>query len=333
MSIRWAAIGTGTISRSVIPDLSSCVGNDVRVVHSRDAAKAQAFAEEFGIPSATGEYQAILGDPSIDAVYIATPYAQHYVMTRQAILAGKHVLVEKPMAMNRAQVSDLFALASEHGVFLMEAMWMKFNPAFRRLHEEIQNGRIGDVRSLRAAFSVPIPDDGGSRWDMSMSGGALLDQGIYPVTLAHSLFGAPASVVAAGDVRVDGVDLAEHYTLEFGEGRFAQCSSAMTEFADLSAAVSGTEGWLTLPSPFWATTSIEIHAGGTREIFYPVAPINLDREGNGYVPMLREVAEMITGGQLEHPVHTRDDTVEVFRTLDTIRHQITEPYPSRKVQA
>lgn len=323
MSLRWGAVGTGTISRSVIPDLQSCEGNEVVAVHSRDLEKAHAFADDFGIPAWTGDFSALLADPTIDAVYIATPYAHHYLMARQALEAGKHVLVEKPIAMNAGQAADLFTTAAERGLFLMEAMWMKFNPAFRRMHDEIRNGSIGGVRSLRAAFSIPIPDDGGSRWDMRRSGGALLDQGIYPVTLAHSIFGSPTSMSVRGTVRPDGVDLAEHYTLEFEDGKFAQCSNAMTEFADLSASVSGTAGWLTLPAPFWATVSLEIHAGSPAVIFRPVEPIDLGREGNGYVPMLREVAAAIEEGLVQHPVHTAADTISVLRTLDAIRDQLT----------
>lgn len=321
--LRWAIVGTGTISGSVVPDLASCADVAVVTVQSRDATKAARFAQEFAIPASTGDYAAVLGDDTIDAVYLATPFATHHDMARRALLAGKHVLVEKPMAMNAAEVADLFAIAKQEQRFVMEAMWMKFNPAFRRLQKEIAGGRIGEVRSMRAAFSMPMPQGGGSRWDLARSGGALLDQGIYPVTLAHAFLGTPESVHAAGTTRQDGLDLAQHFTLEFGGGSFAQGASGMTEFSDLSASVHGTKGWIVLPTPFWSTTSLEIHADDLRTVMSDPARVDLPREGNGYVPMLREVTEAIRAGLLEHPVHPASDTISTFQTLDEIRVQVT----------
>ena len=326
---RWAVVGTGTISESVVPDLMSCPGAEVGLVHSRDGAKAARFADRFGVPSSTADYEAVLADDSIDAVYLATPFATHHAMARAALVAGKHVLVEKPMAMDAAEVADLFAVAAVQRRFLMEAMWMKFSPAFRRLHAEIAAGTIGEPRNLRAGFALPFPDDGGSRWDVTRSGGSLLDQGIYPVTLAHSVFGAPSTVHAGGTVRPDGLDLAEHVTLEFDNGRFAQLVSGMTEFADCSAAVGGTSGWLTLTAPFWATTDVEVHAGSFRKIFRSPELIEHERQGNGYVPMLPAVVEAIDAGLLQHPAHTADDTVAVFSTLDAVMARIRTPHPSR----
>lgn len=320
--MRWAAVGTGTISRSVVPDMGLCDGVEVAVVQSRDADKAARFADEFGIPASTGSYDDVLADPSIDAVYIATPFAVHHRMTRQALMAGKHVLVEKPMGMNAAEVEDLFALAGHQGVFCMEAMWMKFSPIFRRLQEELAQGRIGEVRNVRATFGVPFPDEGGSKWDPARSGGALLDQGIYPVTLAHSVLGPPASVHAGGVVREDGLDVAEHFTFEYDGGRFMQGASSLAEFGELTASVAGTRGWITLDVPFWAATRMRIHAGGMQEIFRTPQEVEIPWEGHGYVPMIRAVAQAIDAGQLQHPIHNADDTVAVFRTIDEIFAQI-----------
>jgi len=316
--IRWAAVGTGTISHSVVPDLQTVDGNEVVLVHSRDAAKAAAFAEQYGIPRSTGDYEAAISDPEVDAVYLATPFATHHELARRALLAGKHVLVEKPMAMTAAEVEDLLRVARERGVFLMEAMWMKFNPAYRRLHEEIAAGTIGEVRSVRATFSIPFPDDGGGRWDLARSGGAFLDQGIYPITLAHDVLGEPEEVTARGLVRDDGLDLSTHFTLDYADGRFAQGAASMVEFGELTASVAGTRGWITLAPPFWARTILTIHAGDFRRIFAEPEQVEYPREGNGYVPMLREVAQAIGDGVLEHPVHPEAATVAAFRTIDDI---------------
>jgi predicted dehydrogenase len=316
---RWAAIGTGTISRSVVPDLQASDGVEVVAVHSRDAGKAARFAAEFGIARSTDDYAALLADGGIDVVYLATPFATHHRMARAALEAGKHVLVEKPITMTSADAADLFEVAAAQGVFLMEAMWMKFSPVFLRLKREIAEGTIGEPRNLRASFGIPFPAEGGSsKWDVSRSGGALLDQGIYPITLAHSVFGVPLAVTAAGTVREDGLDVAEHFTLEFSGGRFAQCSSSMAEFSELTASIGGEAGWLTLTPPFWATTDLQVHARSVEQIFRDPELIEHPREGNGYRPMLQGVRDAISTGLTEHPAHTAADTIAVMRTIDQV---------------
>lgn len=316
---RWAAVGTGAISRSVVPDIQACEGVEVAVVHSRDAEKAARFAAEFGIDRSTDDYEGLLIDDTIDVVYLATPFVTHHRMARAALEAGKHVLVEKPITMTSADAADLFDVAAAHDVFLMEAMWMKFSPAFLRLKKEIADGAIGQPRNLRASFCIPFPEDVyGSKWDLSRSGGALLDQGIYPITLAQSVFGEPIGVTASGTARADGLDVAEHFTLEFSDGRFAQCSSSMGEFSELTASVGGETGWLTLTPPFWGTTDLEVHARSPHQIFRAPELIEYPREGSGYRPMLRAVRDAISAGLTQHPAHTADETIAAMRTIDQV---------------
>lgn len=319
--LRWAIIGTGRISRSMVADLRE-LGADVTWVHSRDPERANAFAVEFAIPRSSGDLDEVLGASDVDVVYIATPFATHVELVRRALEAGKHVLVEKPIAMRADDVRELFRLARRQRRFLMEAMWMKFNPAFRLLRDEIRSGRIGEPRAVRAGFGVPLPEDGGSHWDPARSGGALFDKGIYPVTLAHAVLGPPDTVTAVGRIRADGLDLAEHFLLGYGDGRHAYGSSSIIEFADLSAAVSGTRGWIVLPPLFWTTTTLEIHAGGWDQLVASPEVLELPREGNGYVPMLRAVAGAIEDGRLEHPEHDEHATVEVFETLERILQEV-----------
>ncbi|BCW44752.1 Gfo/Idh/MocA family oxidoreductase [Arthrobacter sp. StoSoilB5] len=319
--LRWAIAGAGTISRSIVPDLQLLPGNHVEIIFSRNSAKAARFAEEFGLDRWTDDFDSLVRDPGVDVLYLATPFATHAAMARQALLAGKHVVVEKPMALNADEVQELFALAESQGLFLMEAMWMKFNPAFQHLFELLNSGIIGKPSSLRAGFGFPLIADGGSRWDIARSGGTLLDQGIYPVTLAHSIFGEPTAITAQGRLRDDGLDFAEHFTLDFPGGEFAQCASSMTEFVDPSAAISGGKGWITIPGMFWTSTTLQIHAGSWEEMFAP-EPIDHLREGNGYVPMLRAANEAIQIGAIQHPIHPAKDTIAVFRTLDTIASRV-----------
>lgn len=304
-------------------------GFGIRTVYSRDETRARAFGAEFDIPDWTTSLTDILLDPDVRSVYIATPIATHVELAARAIRAGKHVLVEKPIATSAEDAEALFALAAEHEVFLMEAMWMKFNPTYRRLLAEIGDERLGGPPThLRAGFAIPFPEDANaSRWDMSRSGGALLDQGIYPVTLALSVLGTPTSVTTSGRVRADGLDLAEQVTLEFDGGRFAQLFSAMDTFGDCSAAVGGPAGWATLTAPFWATTDLTLHVDSFRTMFREPIVVTHERVGNGYVPMLVAVATALDRGLLEERTHARAETVAVFTVLDTVRAQLDELIP------
>jgi predicted dehydrogenase len=318
-TLRWGVVGTGAISRQMVADFALVPDATVTAVASRNVERAEAFADEFGIPerfSSRGEMFA----SDIDAVYIATPHVTHFEVASEAIAAGRHVLCEKPLGMSEREVRELSARAADAGVFLMEAMWMKFNPLYERLTQLIADGVLGDVRSVRAAFGAAFPHDGSSRW---MPGGStLLDQGIYPVTLAHMLLGRPDSVHARGTVRPDGVDLREEFSLGYADDRFAQGASAMVEWMDPSAAVSGTDAYVTITGGFWWASQLTVHHPLPWEQRRQEV-IEVEREGNGYVPMLRAVTDAIRAGALEHPLHTADAAAEIYSTLDEIRRQIT----------
>nr|WP_315266781.1 Gfo/Idh/MocA family oxidoreductase [Microbacterium lemovicicum] len=316
--LRWGVVGTGGISRQMVSDFALVPDAEVVAVASRDRARADAFADEFDIAGRFTDRSAMFG--AVDAVYIATPHVTHFNVASEAIAAGRHVLCEKPLGMSEEQVRELTTRAADAGVFLMEAMWMSFNPLIARLVAVIGEGVLGEVRSLRAAFGAPFPQDDSSRW--KPGGSALLDQGIYPVTLAHTLFGPPDSIRATGTVRDDGVDLREEFTLGWVDGRFAHGASSMVDWLDTSAAVGGTEAFVTIPRGFWWASQLTVHhhvgRGQHRE-----EVVEVEREGNGYVPMLRAVVAAVRSGALEHPLHTAATTAAVYRTLDAIRSEIT----------
>lgn len=319
-ALRWGIIGTGTISHSLVADLKTVTGSTVVAVWGRTAGRAREFAGKYGIPFATDDLDAFLARTDIDAVYIATPTGTHLPIALDSLTAGKHVLVEKPMAESLAGVEAIFERARQVGRFAMEAMWMKFNPMHLEIHRRMAEGGLGEVRSVRAGFGMPFPS-GGSRWIAELGGSTVLDQGIYPVTLAMTALGEPTAVSARGVVR-DGVDVAAHITLEFAGDRFAHLACSMVEFVQPSASVSGTGGWVDLDAMFWAGTSASWHAGDARAIFQEPERIEPAKEGNGYTPMLRSVTAKILQGDLEHPSHDRTATCSVARVLDEIRGQL-----------
>lgn len=316
--LRWGIAGTGTIAHSMVHDLR-LLGADVVAVFSRSGDRAEAFASEHGIAVATADHAAFVDRDDIDIVYVATPFTTHHALSLQALRAGKHVLVEKPIATSAAEASQLFEVAADARRFLMEGMWLKFNPAYVRLRELLAEGMIGEPRSLRAGFGFPLPRDGGSRWNPAGSPGALLDQGIYAVTLAQALFGNPIGLDARGTVQPDGTDLTSHVSLTFEGDRVAHFTTSITEFADPSASIAGTAGWIRMPGMFWAAQALDLHAGGWREMMQAPPRLEFPFEGKGYVPMLRSVEAEVAGGALVHSAHGAEETVATMRTLDEIR--------------
>jgi predicted dehydrogenase len=185
----WAVVGTGGISRTTAGDLHLTENLDLVAVASRTIDNAAAFAADFEVPRAYGDYDAMFDD-DVDVVYIGTPIATHAELARRALLAGKHVLVEKAFTQTAAEARALAALAAEQGRFLMEAMWMRFNPVMELVLDEVADGAIGDVRTVQAGFGIPFPATW-NIWRPELGGGALLDMGVYPLTLAHLFLGPP----------------------------------------------------------------------------------------------------------------------------------------------
>lgn len=315
--VRFGIIGTGKISESIVADMATIPDATTTAVWGRRIERARAFAAQYGISTATDDLAALLDRQDVDAVYIATPTGTHRRIALQAIEAGKHVLVEKPMAMSAADVDEIFDAARRAETFVMEAMWMRFNPMHVEVQRRLADGGLGKVRSVRAGFGMPFPA-GGSRWSADLGGSTVLDQGIYPVTLALQALGDPASIDATGIVR-DGVDVAAHITLGYDDGRFAHLACSIVEFIDPSASISGTEGWVEIDPMFWAGTTASWHGGDARAIFVEPERITPPKEGNGYTPMLRSVSAAIATGVQEHPVHDRVSTLRTTRVLESIR--------------
>lgn len=325
-TIRWGIIGTGDISGRLVPDLLAVEGCPVTAVWGRTQDRADSFAAEHGISFATDQRARLLEHSDVDAVYIATPAHTHREIAIAALEAGKHVLVEKPMATSAADVAAIFAKSREVGRFAMEAMWMRFNPLHVDLMSRIQAGLIGEVRSVRASFGTPFRASG-TKLTPADGGSILLDRGIYAVTLAHWAMGQPHSAISAG-VLQNSVDVAGHTTLEYSDNRFAQAAWSGVEFLDLSAAISGEHGWVTIDPMFWAGGTARLHAGGAEQIFRSPTLVDHPRRGSGYQPMLTAVRDALRDGLIEHPGHDRASTVEVARTLDAILEGVTGESPS-----
>jgi predicted dehydrogenase len=259
-TLGWGVIATGRIARTFATALKATTSGQLVAVASRALDRAQTFAAEFGATRAYGDYAALLRDPEVDAVYVATPHTSHVEWTIQALCAKKRVLCEKPLGMNREEVTAACQAARQHGVLLMEAFMYRSHPQTARLVELLRSGVIGEVRTIEASFGFAAPFDPRSRlYDPALGGGAILDVGCYPMSFAR-LIAAVAlgvssvepEVVTGAGVRngQTGVDELASATLRFSGGIIAQLLTSISTELENVARVRGTHGWLELPLPY-----------------------------------------------------------------------------------
>ncbi|MGW7519883.1 Gfo/Idh/MocA family protein [Streptomyces sp. NPDC054796] len=327
--VRWGILATGPMAAAFTEDLLAEPDAEVTAVGSRSDASARRFAERFGIPRAHGTWKELAGDPQVDVVYVATPHAHHLAAATVCLEEGKAVLCEKPMALNRAEAAAMAALAERRSVFLMEAMWTYLHPAVRRVRQLVDEGAIGEVRSLHADFGARAPADPGHRLrDPAAGGGALLDLGTYPVALAHLLLGPPDEVTAWSHLTPEGVDESTGAILGYEGGAMAVLSCSIAADSARSAVVHGTEGRIDIPSDFFNPRGFVLTREGHEPESFPEPP----RSGNGYGHQIREVTQCLREGATGSSLVPVAGTLEVMGTLDRIRSLTGVRYPGEEVR-
>jgi len=320
--VRWGIAATGGIARSMTEALGTLPDAEVVAVGSRHAATAEEFAARHGIPRAHGSYEALFEDAGVDVVYIASPHSRHHDMTIAALRAGRHVLCEKAFAVNTSQAREMIDTAKSENRFLMEAMWSWFMPAWQVLRERIDGGAIGEVRLVEASFGLPVFDEDGRLRRADLTGGALLDLGIYPLALARYLLGEPSEVRALGDLTSEGVDAVTAGVLSFPSGAIASFGTTMEGLTDHHARIVGTEGWITVDAPFWHPDGLEISGQGETE--------RIDRPNQGLAHEASHVIEQIRAGRVESDVVSWADTLANMELMDEIRRQVGVIYPEER---
>jgi predicted dehydrogenase len=314
-------VGTGLMLRLIGHDFRLTDNVDLQVIVSRTRARADASAAEYGVPEGSDDFEAVLRRDDIDVIYVATPHPLHFPMAKAALEAGKHVLVEKPMTMNAADTRELSAIATREGRFLMEAMWTAFNPAIIELRRRVAEGAIGEPALVEANFCTAPPFDPESRiFAKDLGGGSVLDQGVYTLSLAHMLFGKPTRVVAVG-VAEHEIDLEATVLLEFPGNKRAVCASSLRGLSPLSAFVTGSTGGIDIPGAFWNASGFKqfVADGGSTAV---VDEFTYEREGSGYVPMLRAAGQAILDGKLQHELRTHAESIAVAETMDEVLRQV-----------
>jgi predicted dehydrogenase len=325
MTVRWGVAGPGPAAEKVMRDLVHVPGAVLTAVGSRSAGRAAAFAAALAppggrgrVPVAHGSYRALVADPDVDVVYVATPHPHHRALALAALAAGKAVLVEKSFTVTPAATREVVAAARAAGRFAMEAMWTRFCPAVARLRDLVADGAIGEVRAVTADLGVRRPADLTVQAFYPERGdGLLFHLGVYPVSFAQMLLGAPEAVVAHGTVLPSGADVEESVLLRYPGGRSALLFASLRSPAPGEARVLGTAGWIGVPPRFHYPSRIVLHRAG-RDPEVIDAPLT----GAGYAHELAEVTERVAARHTESTIMPLADTVAVQDILAEIAAQL-----------
>jgi predicted dehydrogenase len=320
-ALRWGVIGTG-IAAQFVGALHRLTPQRAVAVAARDAAKTQAFAEEHGIGTVRADASALIAS-DVDAVYISTPHPAHHDLALEAIAAGKHVLVEKPIAMSAAEAEAITAAGREAGVLVMEAMWTRYLPQSDIIRQVLEAGTLGEIHLVRADFGFSMPFLPEHRmWNAELGGGALLDAGVYPISFASSVLGAPTSVTATGAMTSTGVDARANLLLPAPGGAAVLVSTSMVTSLPVTAEIAGSAGRLAVHSPFFAPSGITLTTGsiGSEEsVTWRDETLTLY---DGMSCEATAFASYVAEGRVESPVHPHAEVVSIMATIDEARRQV-----------
>lgn len=326
--IRWGILAPGRIAQSVAADFVHVHGGVLSAVGSRDIERARQFAQKFsggGTHSvvdepirAHGSYEDLLADPEVDAVYIASPHAQHAAHAIATIRAGKAALVEKAFTATYPGAVAVIEAARASGVFVMEAMWTRFQPAVVRARELIADGAIGEVRAVAADLGVQRDYDPDDRlFNLALGGGTLLDLGVYVVSFAQMILGEPVDVVARGSLLPSGADAESGLLIDFGDGRTATLQTSFRSPTPGNARIYGTEGWIDIPPRFHHPKEVHVYRAGKD----PVHEKRLT-PGAGYSYEFDEVNACLAAGATESAIMPPADTLAVQSVLQSAADQL-----------
>jgi len=318
-TLRWGVLGSGWIAERFIESVRAHTKQDIVAVGSRSKDRAEAFASRMALEQAFGDYNELVAADDLDVIYLTTPHNLHHEGVMLALNAGKHVFVEKPIALNHTQAVEMVELARRKRLFLAEALWTFYLPKFDVLRQFLEAMAIGQIKSVYTEYGEYFTRDH-RIFDPKLAGGPLLDLGTYPVSLLTEIFGVPKRVIGVGQPDSSGVNGQLSAILIDAEGNQGTVSTTLYGFTPTNAVILGTEGAVRFESPFnlpgaFAVTS----ADGSKTLRYD-EPFGRHFEGLYYEAA--EVARRINAGELETPHRTLDSTLKTMATLDMIRRAV-----------
>jgi predicted dehydrogenase len=320
---RWGIIGPGRIAQKFAQGLQVIAEARLQAVASTNGERAQAFADQYNAQKAYSSYEAMLNDPQVDAVYIATPLNFHYDNARICLEAGKPVLCEKPLTVNATQAQALCELARAKSIFLMEALWTRFHPAYQQVRRWLDDGAVGEIRLLDSTMGFNKPKDPQDRlFNPNLAGGALLDLGVYPIAISQWVMGKnPTAFQVKSHFSDTGVDDLTCATLQYGEGAFSQFSCNFLTDNQNEFIIYGTQGAIRIHPFYWLSTRVSLLTPDREET------IQCPFRASGFEYEAEEVMRCVRDGKLESDIMPHAHTLANMSLMDDIRQEIGLVYP------
>ena len=316
-TLRWGVLGTGWIAERFVAALQKMTTQRVVAVGSRSVGSAQAFADRFGIGHAHGSYEDLVADAEVDVVYVATPHNFHRPHAGLALEAGKHVLIEKPIALNAAEAHELADLAAGRGMFCAEALWPLFTPKFDVIRQVLDAGVLGEVSTVLGSYGTWFDTDHRiQRHDLA--GGPLLDLGTYPLSLTEWVLGTPSEVVARGTDAPSGVNGQVSALLGYASGARGIVHTSILASTPVLLVVAGSEATLTIADGFSLPGPFSVLRTDGERLDHTEPLIGYD----GLAYQAADVARRITAGELESPYRPLRASIATMALIDEIRRQI-----------
>ena len=319
---KWGILGPGGIAKAFAEDLKLLQGHSIAAVGSRSLSNAQSFSDTYG-GTAYGSYEDLVADSQVDAIYVATPHPAHKDNVILALNAGKPVLCEKPFSVNAIDAQQMVDAATKNNVALMEAMWARFLPHYAKVREIVASGVLGPILTIHADHGQRLADHNIPRLvEPELAGGALLDLGIYPVSFAHMILGNPTSVTSSAVLTEKGVDAQTSMIFDYADGAQAVLNTTMIEQTPCRAVVAGLNGWLEIDRTFYNPASMRVVLNDGTITEYPNT-----YQGHGLREQADVFKQLVLSGAKQSEILNWKDTVDIMKTLDTVRAQIGLKYP------
>lgn len=316
---KWGIIGPGSIANQFAEALTHSENGELYGVASRNYERGEAFAKQYQAKVVYDNYQALADDPLIDIIYIATPHSHHFNLARMCLQAGKHVLMEKPLTVNSPQTQKLIALSEKYNVVFQEALWSRFMPCFAQVKRWIEDGKIGTVQYITSQIGFPFGGNPEHRLlNPDLAGGAILDLGVYSVSLSQFLLGEyPDSVSAIGRINQSNVDDTTCVNMGFPSGVFSQFTCTISGHCSNEMSVHGGSGSIIIPAYFWNGGQAILKKEG-----HPDLHLDFPHPVNGFEYQIEGTMDCVKKGMLSSEVMNHQDSLNVMQTLDQIRSQI-----------
>lgn len=330
MALKWGIASAGLISEDFVNAIQTLSKGEHQVVAvaARDIDRAKNFAKRFDVPKAYGSYLELAHDPNVEIAYVGTLNPWHLEVSLMMLKHGKHVLCEKPLAMNEKQAQQMISYAKEKKLFFMEGIWCRFFPSYQYVRKQIKSGALGDILSVNAEFGIKDLFKVDRLSKMELGGGTILDMGVYTIQACQWVFQQePKSIKATGTLNDEGVDLEMSAELNYGDNKVGTIKTSALNQLSNAVQIVGTKGQITINQIFCSTSIIDVDGN---EKSWPLPSAKYDfyyPNSCGLKYEAEAIRETIRAGKKENENIPHEESLIIARIQDEIRKQIGVKYP------